>query len=207
MYKESSLLKRFLAYLIDNIVLFLILYLLIFVFTFLFHLETIEVPNALIEFTNGSFSTDKLLELINTDPEVAAFFDTIFPFMSTLLLAFFVIHIIYFIVIPSLFKNYQTLGRLATKTSVVDNEGYLVSFGSNSLRVLGDYLILLLNSMFAFGFALNLFFLLTRNRTLGDIIAKTKLINLNYYREITVDESKKEESEYVEVVTENNDDM
>lgn len=193
MYKESSLLKRFLAYLIDNIVLFLILYLLIFAFTFLFHLDTIEVPNALIEFTNGTFSTDKLLDLINTDPEVAAFFDTIFPFMSTLLLSFFVIHIIYFIVIPSLFKNYQTLGRLATKTSVVDNEGYLVGFGSNSLRVLGDYVILLLNSIMAFGFALNLFFLLTRNRTLGDIMAKTKLVDLS--KPIEVVEVKSEDND------------
>lgn len=193
MYKESSLLKRFLAYLIDNILLFLILYLLIFVFTFLFHLETIEVPNALIEFTNGSFSTDKLLELINTDPEVATFFDTILPFMSTLLLTFLVMHIIYFVVIPSVFKNYQTLGRFATKTSVVDNEGYLVSFGPNSLRVLGDYLILLLNSMMALGFALNIFFLLTRNRTLGDIIGKTKLVDLS--KPIEVVEVKSEDND------------
>ncbi len=62
-------------------------------------------------------------------------------------------------------------------------------------------------NLFGIGLIINLTLILIRNRTLGDIIAKTKLINLNYYREITVDESKKEESEYVEVVTENNDDM
>lgn len=206
-YAESGIFKRFLAYIIDTLVLGALLLIVVMLFDMTFY-KNLVMPDELYALLNDPNSTIvDIINLCKTNLECNQFYNSMILGMLIILLIGLVFVFVYFTVIPNKFKNYQTLGRYVTNLRVVDEEFYLPNFKKFFLRDFIGYVLMMVLNLFGIGLIINLTLILIRNRTLGDIIAKTKLINLNYYREITVDESKKEESEYVEVVTENNDDM
>lgn len=199
-YAESGIFKRFLAYLIDMLALGAVLFLVVLIFDMTFYKDLV-MPEELYALINDPNSTiSDIINLCKTNYECNQFYNSMMLGMTIIMIISIVFVFIYFTIIPYKFKNYQTLGRYVTNLRVVDEEFYLPNFKKIFLRDFVGYILIFILNLFGIGLIINLTLLLVKNRTLGDIMAKTKLINLNYFREITVEEPKEEESEYVEIV-------
>ena len=94
------------------------------------------------------------------------------------------IYFLYLCVLPA-FWSKQTIGRLILKVQVVKEGDEKASLGNLTVRdLVGSYILSILNLCCGLQVILNIVFVCTRNRTIGDMISGTHLVTYDKSQEI-----------------------
>lgn len=165
------------------------------------------VYDSLIEKNASAGITDLYVEISHSSTETAESFikwlssDSITSYTRELnsamlkivwteIISVIVIYILYFALLPYLWDK-QTVGRLILKVKVVtdvnDEKPTFINFIVRDL--IGTCLLSVLNVCCGLHLILNIIFVLTRNKTIGDMISGTHLVSTNVKEETINDEN------------------
>lgn len=186
-YINATCSQRFLAYLLDSIIMGIISSIIL--CNLPVYKENMNVINDSLEmFVSGSMDINILFGQIMQN------FYTIFGY--ALLIEGFVMAL-YMVILPYFWK-YQTLGRLATHTKVIRNDGSKVNFGNLLLReYIGGFLLLQLLGSFIIPLV-TWYLSATSGRSLGDMIGGTNLIDTKFHDSKDEEEPSHESKDYVD---------
>ena len=177
MYKDITLGKRVLLIILDYLVVGLLCYLVYLGCANIFF-KGITIPSEFEAWVNSQGTIDELVNLINNNAELRHFFMMEMQFMGIILIATFLINIIYFVLIPLAWKR-QTLGRWILKAKVVREDNKDVRTGNLMMReIIGNILVNLLTCFCGIVPIMNVIFIISKNRSISDMMAGTKIVDL-----------------------------
>lgn len=179
--------QRFLAYLLDSIIMGIVSSIIL--CNLPVYKENMDIINHSLEMSvTGTMDLNILLG------EIMQSFYTIFGYallIEGVLMAF------YMVILPYFWK-YQTLGRLATHTKVIRNDGSKVNFGNLLLReYIGGFLLLQLVGSFIIPLV-TWYLSATSGRSLGDMIGGTSLIDTKYHDSDYEQKSNHDSNDYID---------
>ncbi len=187
MMKKATYGQRAAATLIDLLIIGVIVALLVVIFK---NLMVKEAPEVLVNLTqkylDGTINSNEYLEqlqsLMQNDVTVLAYYNGIQNFYISTFAGFIVVFCLYYVLLPMLWKNGQTVGRFTMKIKVknVDDDTYTV--GTCILReVVGNLLIsVVLNCCCCIPLIVNLIIIGKNGCSIADGISRSELVSTIY---------------------------
>lgn len=217
--KESTILSRLGAYIVDIFIVGFVIFLITKIITSAVKLPefSTDIINTMpsnvkdvydaLKASNGSVSfTDLYLECYMkggeikkaflswlTTSDISSYYSELqsktWTILSLEIVTSLILYALYFVVLPC-FWDKQTVGRLLLKVKVVKLDDSACSWGQFLTRdIIGSYVLQILNVCCGLHLILNIIFVLSRNKTLGDMISGTHLVSTNQVESNIVEKS------------------
>lgn len=185
-YIQCETWRRFFVCIIDYVIMSVILAIPIFLYL---HFGGVKVPEPIQDLINSGASQAELMEYLEGHQAVLSeLTNSLLMFLVFTLVITVVVYAVYLIIIPSIFKDFQTIGRKLLKIKIVKTNGDPMRPADYLLReFVGNYLINLISyCCVGLPFIINIVLIFTKGRIIADYISDCYFVtttDAHYYED------------------------